>query len=86
MRGVLIKGQMPLLFMNRAAVALTVGIILVSLLIIFWVSQWEIPMEDTSFLPNTPEWVLLQPQKCQEIPWRNEWSLENQKPYGVFPL
>ncbi len=72
--------------MNRAAVILTVGIILVSLTIIYWVSQWEIPVEETSFFPDTPEWVLLQPQKCHEIPWRKEWSIQNQKPYGEFPL
>lgn len=72
--------------MNRTAVAFTLGIIVVSLGIIFAVSQWDIPVSDNAPSSDTPEWVLLQPQKCTEIPWRKAWAIRNQKPYADFPL
>ncbi len=70
--------------MNRVAVALTVGIILVSLMVIFMVSQWDIPVQE-NVSPSAPTWVLLQPQKCQEIPWRKDWAISHGEPYASFP-
>lgn len=71
--------------MDRNAVLFTLGIIVFSLAIIFWVSQWEIPVQPT---PNEgqPEWVLMQPQKCWEIPWRKDWTLQHGKTYDEFPV
>jgi hypothetical protein len=74
------------MIMDRLAVAFTLGIILFSLGLIFWVSSWEIPRENNPTDSGQPEWVLLQPQKCWEIPWRKEWSIENQQPYSSFPV
>ncbi|MEK6902734.1 MAG: hypothetical protein AABX02_04070 [archaeon] len=72
--------------MNKIAVGFTVLIIVVSLGIIYAVSQWELPKPITSPTSNEPTWVLLQPQKCTEIPWRKAWAEQNGKPYTEFPV
>ena len=81
----LINPFLPSGGMDQRAVGFTVGIILFSLLIIYWISSWDIPVQTP---PNatTPAWVLLQPQKCSEIPWRKDWALQNQKTYDEFPV
>lgn len=71
--------------MDQRAVAFTLGIIVLSLGTIYWISQWELPLVQQT-LNGSPEWVLMQPQKCAEIPWRKDWSLKNGKPYDEFPL
>ncbi len=72
--------------MDNRAVGMTIGIILVSLLIIYWVSSWEIPVQITPGSEGEPEWVLMQPQKCSEIPWRKDWALQNKMDYSQFPV
>lgn len=72
--------------MNRVEVALTMGIILLSLGVIFLVSQWELPQGPVSPDAQLPEWVLLQPLKCTEIPWRAEWARTSGQPYASFPV
>lgn len=71
--------------MDRNAVLFTIGIILASVGVIYWIAQWDLPLVNT---PNTsqPVWVLMQPQKCAEIPWRKDWSLQHGKNYADFPL
>ncbi len=71
--------------MDKRAVGFTLGIILVSLLIIFWISSWDIPVQTTPD-DSAPTWVLLQPQKCSEIPWRKDWALQNKQSYSAFPI
>lgn len=72
--------------MNKLAVGFTLGIIVLSLGVIYAVSQWELPKPITNPTSNEPTWVLLQPQKCSEIPWRKAWADQNQKPYTEFPV
>jgi hypothetical protein len=73
--------------MNPWEVGITVLIILGSVGVIYSVSQWELPMaENSSSRHLLPEWVLLQPQKCAEIPWRKEWVQQNQSDYASFPV
>ncbi len=72
--------------MDNRAVALTILLIFVSLGTIYWISSWEIPLQNGNSNTGEPEWVLMQPQTCSEIPWRKEWSLANQKNYSDFPI
>jgi hypothetical protein len=72
--------------MNRKALALIVGIIIVSLGVIYWVSQLEISPPEIRDENGVQEWVLLQPTKCAKIPWRAGWAKEKDKPYEEFPL
>ena len=71
--------------MNKIAVGFTLLIIVLSLGVIYAVSQWELPTPIKTPTSNEPTWVLLQPTKCTEIPWRKAWADENQKPYSEFP-
>ncbi len=72
--------------MNRWAIGLTLLIIGVSLFVIYSVSQWDLPKPVIGVGLQPKEWVLLQPTKCTEIPWRKEWAFLNQKSYDEFPL
>ncbi|MEK6970121.1 MAG: hypothetical protein AABW68_00300 [archaeon] len=72
--------------MNQWAMGITLVIILASIGVIFTVTQWELPLSNGTIVSGTPEWVLLQPQKCAEIPWRKEWSIESGKSYAEFPV
>lgn len=65
---------------------MTVLLIFASVGVIYWVSSWEIPLQNGNSENGAPEWVLMQPQTCSEIPWRKEWSLENKKNYSDFPV
>ncbi|MFH0970370.1 MAG: hypothetical protein V1776_02835 [Candidatus Diapherotrites archaeon] len=49
------------------------------------VSQWELPVEGNPS-SESKEWVLMQPQKCVEIPWRSEWAQQHQASYSTFPV
>lgn len=49
-------------------------------------SQQEIPIPQTEDKTGVQEWVILQPTKCNKIPWRNAWAEENNQPYESFPL
>ncbi len=72
--------------MNNLAVGITFIIILVSVGVIYTVTQWDLPIQNTSVQSGQPTWVLLQPQKCAEIPWRKEWTLQTGKTYAEFPV
>ncbi|MDP2666560.1 MAG: hypothetical protein Q8P05_03610 [Candidatus Diapherotrites archaeon] len=71
--------------MDKRAVAMVVGLILISLGILFWVTQWELPIAPDASM-DAPEWVLLQPGKCTVLPWREQWGIENNRPYAQFPV
>lgn len=72
--------------MNPLAVGITIGIILLSVATIYTVSQWDLPKVENPLNSNQPTWVLLQPNKCADIPWRREWSNTTGKSYSEFPV
>ena len=63
-------------------------IVVVSLGLIFAVTQWKLPpiIAPPGNNSNEKEWVNFQPKTCSEIPWRKAWSDAHEKPYADFPL